>query len=108
VRLQFVTAAGRYAAGAHRRPVGSPHHGPDEVGNVLCQCPTIRQSAKHAEWLGIGIYTCRDGRITAVRAVGCLRGLSSAAFYERIRGGRWFLFIRAVTRSPTASRPTRG
>jgi putative restriction endonuclease len=37
--LRLVTAAGPYAEGAHLRPVGSPHHGPDEVGNVLCLCP---------------------------------------------------------------------
>ena len=33
------TAAGAYAEGAHLRPVGSPHHGPDAVENVLCLCP---------------------------------------------------------------------
>jgi putative restriction endonuclease len=37
--LRMVTAAGPYAEGAHLRPVGSPHHGPDDVGNVLCLCP---------------------------------------------------------------------
>jgi putative restriction endonuclease len=34
-----MTAAGPYAEGAHLRPVGSPHHGPDAVENVLCLCP---------------------------------------------------------------------
>jgi len=37
--LRLMTAAGPYAEGAHLRPVGSPHHGPDDVGNVLCLCP---------------------------------------------------------------------
>jgi putative restriction endonuclease len=37
--LRLGTAVGPYAEGAHLRPVGSPHHGPDEVGNVLCLCP---------------------------------------------------------------------
>ncbi|TMR94757.1 HNH endonuclease [Nonomuraea basaltis] len=30
---------GSYAEGAHIRPVGQPHNGPDEPGNILCLCP---------------------------------------------------------------------
>ncbi|MFC4006006.1 HNH endonuclease [Nonomuraea purpurea] len=30
---------GCYAEGAHIRPVGEPHNGPDEPGNLLCLCP---------------------------------------------------------------------
>ena len=30
---------GSYAEGAHIRPIGKPHHGPDEPGNILCLCP---------------------------------------------------------------------
>lgn len=33
------TASGPYAEGAHIRPLGSPHNGPDIPGNVLCLCP---------------------------------------------------------------------
>ena len=33
------TPVGPYAEGAHLRPVGQPHHGPDEASNVLCLCP---------------------------------------------------------------------
>jgi putative restriction endonuclease len=33
------TAAGPYAEGAHLRPMGNPHNGPDSVDNVLCVCP---------------------------------------------------------------------
>ena len=33
------TSSGPYAEGAHLRPVGSPHKGPDSVDNVLCLCP---------------------------------------------------------------------
>jgi putative restriction endonuclease len=33
------TAAGRYAEGAHVRPLGRPHDGPDVESNVLCLCP---------------------------------------------------------------------
>ncbi|WP_223167892.1 HNH endonuclease [Nonomuraea sp. SYSU D8015] len=37
VRLQLPN--GPYAEGAHIRPVGMPHNGPDEPGNILCLCP---------------------------------------------------------------------
>ncbi len=32
-------APGAYAEGAHIRPLGRPHDGPDTDGNVLCLCP---------------------------------------------------------------------
>jgi putative restriction endonuclease len=34
------TPAGAYAEGAHIRPLGRPHDGPDVIENVLCLCPT--------------------------------------------------------------------
>jgi putative restriction endonuclease len=37
--LRLETAAGAYAEGAHIRPLGAPHNGPDSVENVLCLCP---------------------------------------------------------------------
>jgi putative restriction endonuclease len=37
VRLE--TPAGPYAEGAHIRPLGSPHNGPDVETNCLCLCP---------------------------------------------------------------------
>lgn len=30
---------GLYAEGAHIRPLGTPHNGPDQISNVLCLCP---------------------------------------------------------------------
>jgi len=33
------TPGGPYAEGAHIRPLGFPHNGPDVVENVLCLCP---------------------------------------------------------------------
>jgi putative restriction endonuclease len=33
------TPSGPYAEGAHIRPVGRPHNGPDTPDNVLCLCP---------------------------------------------------------------------
>lgn len=29
----------RYAEGHHVQPLGRPHNGPDELGNILCLCP---------------------------------------------------------------------
>jgi putative restriction endonuclease len=33
------TPSGPYAEGAHIRPVGRPHNGPDAADNVVCLCP---------------------------------------------------------------------
>ena len=38
-RVSLDTPAGPYAEGAHIRPLGSPHNGPDTSANVLCLCP---------------------------------------------------------------------
>ena len=37
--LRLETSEGPYAEGAHIRPVGSPHDGPDREDNLLCLCP---------------------------------------------------------------------
>lgn len=36
---RLVTAAGPYSEGAHIRPLGIPHNGPDTLENILCLCP---------------------------------------------------------------------
>lgn len=33
------TPSGPYAEGAHIKPLGRPHDGPDVLGNILCLCP---------------------------------------------------------------------
>jgi putative restriction endonuclease len=38
-RVVLTTAVGPYAEGAHIRPLGSPHDGPDHESNLLCLCP---------------------------------------------------------------------
>ncbi len=40
VRLE--TPSGAYSEGAHIRPLGRPHHGPDQPDSVLCLCPNHR------------------------------------------------------------------
>jgi putative restriction endonuclease len=37
--IRLECEGGPYAEAAHIRPLGSPHHGPDVIGNVLCLCP---------------------------------------------------------------------
>jgi putative restriction endonuclease len=32
-------SGGRYAEGAHIKPLGTPHNGPDNIQNILCLCP---------------------------------------------------------------------
>lgn len=39
-RAQLIGPAGPYAEGAHIKPLGAPHNGPDIAENVLCLCPT--------------------------------------------------------------------
>lgn len=36
---ELITAAGPYSEGAHIRPLGAPHSGPDTSSNMLCLCP---------------------------------------------------------------------
>ena len=38
-RTRLESSAGPYAEAAHIRPLGSPHHGPDTLDNLLCLCP---------------------------------------------------------------------
>jgi putative restriction endonuclease len=37
--LRLQTPIGPYAEGAHIRPLGAPHRGPDTLDNLLCLCP---------------------------------------------------------------------
>lgn len=37
--IALVTKSGRYAEGAHVRPLGRPHEGDDNSNNLLCLCP---------------------------------------------------------------------
>jgi len=36
--LRLIAPTGPYAEGAHVRPLGSPHNGPDALENILCLC----------------------------------------------------------------------
>ncbi|GKQ37714.1 hypothetical protein ALMP_42500 [Streptomyces sp. A012304] len=51
-----------YSEGAHIRPLGSPHHGPDVERNILCLCPNC-----HVR-LDIGAVVIEDNWSVVVRA----------------------------------------
>lgn len=69
--LSLITASGDgYAEGAHIRPLGRPHTGPDEASNILCLCPN------HHVLLDKGGITIEDDltvRDRAGDAIGVLR-----------------------------------
>lgn len=49
------TGSGPYSEGAHVRPLGRPHHGPDVMSNILCLCPN-----HHAAFDKGGIFVGQD------------------------------------------------
>jgi putative restriction endonuclease len=53
--IRLTTPAGPYAEGAHIKPLGIPHNGPDDEANILCLCPN------HHLLLDTGAITFTDG-----------------------------------------------
>ncbi|MGW0079608.1 HNH endonuclease [Streptomyces cellulosae] len=51
-----------YSQAAHIRGLGSPHHGPDELQNLLCLCPNC-----HVLFDGLEIYVDSDGLVRGTR-----------------------------------------
>ena len=49
-----------YAEGAHVRPLGAPHHGPDEASNVLCLCPNHHRAFDLGGFVVLEDLTLRD------------------------------------------------
>jgi putative restriction endonuclease len=64
-------AAGAYAEGAHIRPLGRPHDGPDVLANILCLCPNDHVRFEFGAILIEDNLTLRD-RATGT-AIGTLR-----------------------------------
>lgn len=52
------TPAGPYSEGAHIRPLGIPHNGPDTLANILCLCPNC-----HKLLDGHALTLCPDGTV---------------------------------------------
>jgi putative restriction endonuclease len=55
---RLLTAAGPYSEGAHIRPLGVPHNGPDTLENILCLCPNC-----HALFDGHALTVHPDGTV---------------------------------------------
>lgn len=60
---------GNYAEGAHIRPLGRPHVGPDVASNVLCLCPN------HHVQLDLGGIVITDDFTVVVRSSGEVLGV---------------------------------
>ena len=52
--VTIITKSGRYAEGAHIRPLGKPHDGDDNTDNLLCLCPN------HHVMLDKGIFSIEN------------------------------------------------
>jgi putative restriction endonuclease len=63
---QLRTPNGTYAEGAHIRPLGRPHNGPDVTENVLCLCPN------HHVLFDLGAFAIADD-LTLIDHPGKLR-----------------------------------
>lgn len=68
--IRIEVRAGGYSEGAHIRPLGKPHHGPDTMNNILCLCPN-----HHAAFDKGGLYL--DDALTARTADGSVLGTLS-------------------------------
>jgi putative restriction endonuclease len=66
------TPAGPYAEGAHIKPLGAPHRGPDTLDNLLCLCPN------HHLLFDVGAITIADD-MTLIGTFGKLRTIPKHA-----------------------------
>jgi putative restriction endonuclease len=76
--ITLQVAAGPYAEGAHIRPLGRPHLGPDVPGNVLCLCPN-----DHVRLDNGSIYLLDDFTIVDART-GRKLGVLHREYHHRI------------------------
>ncbi|TWI86466.1 putative restriction endonuclease [Chitinophaga japonensis] len=53
-QFTIITKSGKYAEGAHIRPLGKPHDGDDNPNNVLCLCPN------HHVMFDKGLFSIQD------------------------------------------------
>lgn len=70
---RLFTAAGPYSEGAHIRPLGAPHHGPDSLANMLCLCPNC--------------HTMFDGRALWVDDQGAIHNTAGPCGTLRVKPG---------------------
>ncbi|QGZ53099.1 hypothetical protein GPZ77_23740 [Streptomyces sp. QHH-9511] len=53
---------GHYSEAAHIQGIGSPHHGPDRLSNMLCLCPN-----HHKQFDGLAIYIDPEWKVRRTR-----------------------------------------
>ncbi|MFF2844360.1 YDG/SRA domain-containing protein [Paenarthrobacter sp. NPDC057981] len=99
---RLVTAAGPYSQGAHIRPLGIPHNGPDTLENILCLCPNC-----HALFDGHALTVQPDGTVMNLGiATGKLRVAESHGLnYEHLAYQEQFSAAKSA-RATTARRDT--
>lgn len=64
--IQITGSAGPYAEGAHIKPLGAPHYGPDTLSNLLCLCPN------HHVMFDYGAFSINDD-LSLIGIAGSLR-----------------------------------
>lgn len=74
---RFDSPRGPVAEGAHIRPLGAEHEGPDDVRNVLCLCPT-----HHALFDRGAFVVADDLSLHSTHVQGLLERLSTHARHE--------------------------
>jgi putative restriction endonuclease len=63
-KTTILTKSGRYAEGAHIKPLGSPHEGDDNSNNLICLCPN------HHVMFDKGTFSIQDD----LKLIGCESG----------------------------------
>ncbi len=53
----FLQGGKRYAEAHHLKPLGNPHNGPDDLGNIICVCPN------HHTELDYGVRKINEGEL---------------------------------------------
>jgi len=88
--ISLNTKAGKYAEGAHIKPLGKPHDGDDNSDNILCLCPN------HHVMLDKGSFSIADDLSLLGELSGTLRLLqghklnkSNLQYHRKSHGYRW-------------------
>ena len=71
---KIVTPSGPYSEGAHIKPLGRPHNGPDMVDNLLCLCPNchlkLDKFVVHIGEDGVSLFDTASGeKITEINLI---------------------------------------
>lgn len=90
VRIEI--AAGAYAEGAHIRPLGRPHDGPDVEGNILCLCPNDHVRFEFGAILIEDDLRIRDSASGAIGGI-----LRTVAQHTHSIGASWRITVSGLT-----------